>query len=45
MKVLKLYIKQLFCNHYYQADKQITFIKCNKCGEKHWYEKNVDIYK
>ena len=35
---------QKFCKHEYQADKQVTFIQCSLCGEKHWYEKGVDIY-
>lgn len=45
MNEIKLYLKQLFCKHEFQADISITFIKCKVCGEKHFYEKQVDIYK
>ena len=41
----RIYLKRLFCEHELQADTQITFVKCKKCGKKYYYEKNVNIYK
>lgn len=32
------------CKHKYQADTQITVIRCKLCGKKHHYEQSVDLY-
>jgi len=37
MKKLRTYIKQLLCDHTFEADTQIKVIKCSKCEKKYWY--------
>ncbi len=44
MKTLRKYIKQLFCEHKYQSDIQITFIRCSKCGITHYYQKDIMLF-
>jgi hypothetical protein len=39
-----LYLKQLFCEHKFQADTQITKIRCSICKKEHIYEAGVDLY-
>jgi hypothetical protein len=41
---LREIVMMFFCKHEFQADTQITYIKCKKCGEFHPYEKGVDIF-
>jgi hypothetical protein len=37
-------IRQFFCKHYFQMDKQILVIRCKKCKKEHWVEKNVNLF-
>ncbi len=38
------YFKQLFCLHKYQADTQITVIRCKLCKKEHFYEHSINLY-
>jgi len=41
---MKKLIKQLFCRHKFQMDKQILVIRCKDCKKEHWVQKDVNLF-
>lgn len=37
-------LRNMSCKHEFQADTQITVIRCKKCLKTYYYEKQVNLY-
>ena len=44
IKVCLQLVRQKFCSHIFQADTQITLIRCKNCNKEFWYEKGIDLF-